>query len=197
MKVIGITGGVGAGKSEILSYIQSNYNCKIFLSDNASHQLMEKGKPCYEALINALGRDVLDQNEQIDKKKMASKIFGSELLRNQINEILHPAVKQVVLDDIAKEKEAGNLDYFFLEAALLIECGYLPIVDEMWYIYASEEVRRKRLKDARGYSDEKIDSIIKSQLSEEIFRENCHFVIDNSGTLEDTKKQIDGKLGEH
>ncbi len=83
---------------------------------------------------------------------------------------------------------------FFVEAALLIECGYGALTDEMWYVYADEETRRKRLREYRGYSEERIDGIMSSQLSEEQFRESCDFVIDNSGTLAESFAQIDRKL---
>ena len=86
--------------------------------------------------------------------------------------------------------------FFFIEAALLIECGYLNIVDEMWYIYAREDIRRKRLKESRNYTDEKINAIMDSQLKEEEFRKYCKVVIDNSGSLEDSYEQIDRELGE-
>ena len=79
----------------------------------------------------------------------------------------------------------------------MIEDGYLEIVDEMWYIYAREEVRRQRLRTTRNYSDEKIDAIMGSQLKEEEFRKYCNAVIDNSDTLTDAYRQIDEKLGEY
>ena len=79
---------------------------------------------------------------------------------------------------------------------MLIECGYLNIVDEMWYIYAREDIRRKRLKESRNYTDEKINAIMDSQLKEEEFRKYCKVVIDNSGSLEDAYEQIDRELGE-
>lgn len=81
-----------------------------------------------------------------------------------------------------------------MEAALLIEDGYKQLVDELWYIYAGEDVRRQRLRQSRGYSEEKTESIMSRQLSEERFRENCDFIIDNSGSLEDSYRQIDRKL---
>ncbi|MDE6739837.1 MAG: dephospho-CoA kinase, partial [Lachnospiraceae bacterium] len=86
--------------------------------------------------------------------------------------------------------------YLFIEAALLLENGYKAIVDEMWYIHTDEQVRRDRLRTSRGYSDEKIDSIMQGQLSEEDFLRQCPVVIDNSGTLDSVYKQIDEKLGE-
>ena len=101
------------------------------------------------------------------------------------------------LKEIERERKEGALDFLFVEEALLIENGYLDIVDEMWYIYALENVRRRRLIGARNYSDEKVTSIMKSQLSEEEFKKHCKVVIDNSGELAVAYKQVDKKLGEY
>ena len=196
MKVIGITGGVGAGKSALLRYIAENYNCRIILADEMAHQVKKPGTPCYDKLIELLSADILNEDGTIHKGKMAARIFESEELLKKVNEIIHPAVKEMILDEIADARKKGVLDFLFLEAALLIEDGYLNIVDEMWYIYAREEVRRIRLKVSRNYSDEKIDAIMKTQLSEENFRKYCSVVIDNSDSLENAYRQIDTQLGE-
>ena len=196
MKVIGITGGVGSGKSALLKYIAKNYNCRVILADEVAHQAKEPGQPCYEELIKLLSSDILNEDGTIHKGKMAEKIFASEELLKKVNQIIHPAVKKMILDEITLEKRRGELDFLFLEAALLIEDGYLNIVDEMWYIYARDDVRRMRLKKSRNYSDEKTDAIMKTQLTEENFRKNCSFVIDNSCGIEEAYRQIDIKLGE-
>ena len=163
MKVIGITGGVGAGKSALLTYIAEHYNCKIVLADEVAHKVKEPGTVCYEKLVALLSEEILNEDGTIHKSKMAEKIFASEEILEQVNAIIHPAVKEWILREIEKERNNGELDFFFVEAALLIEDGYLYIVDEMWYIYAREEVRRARLKASRNYSDEKIDSIFAKQ----------------------------------
>lgn len=138
-----------------------------------------------------MGKDVLGYDGYIDKKKMAEKIFADHVLLEKVNDIIHPAVTEYILNLKAEEMKKGEKDYFFIEAALLIECGYRAYTDEMWYIYASEDVRRKRLRDSRGYSDKKIDSIIGTQLSEENFKKGCDRMIDNSGNLKETYRQID------
>ena len=191
MKLIGITGGVGAGKSQILSYIEKNTNSRILLADEAAHIVKEPGQPCYTKLVQLLGEEVLEDDGQINKGKMAARIFADKEILAQVNAIIHPAVKTYILNEIDKERKAAVKEFFFLEAALLIEEGYHKIVDEMWYIYAAEPVRRQRLKENRGYSDEKITQIMKSQLSEETFRAHCKEVIDNSNDLLDTYRQID------
>ncbi len=197
MKIIGITGGVGAGKSEILSYIRQHYACEIYLADEVAHKIKEKGEPCYEQLVKLLGREVLDEDGQINRMKMAAMIFADEKILQQVNEIVHPGVKEYILARMKKAKTEQKIELFFIEAALLIEAGYQDIVDELWYIYAEKDVRRKRLQHNRGYTPEKIEQIMNSQLSEEVFYKNCDFVIDNSGKIEDSYNQIQKKLKDY
>ncbi len=197
MKVIGITGGVGAGKTKLLSYIAEHYNCRILLADEAANALKEPGMACYDQIVRLLGRKILNEDMTINRAKMAEGIFADAQLLTQVNEILHPAVKAYILEQIKLEREKGLIEFFFLEAALLIECGYQKIVDELWYISAAEEVRRARLKSARGYTDEKIDRIISAQLSEEDYKSQCDFIIDNSREEQWAYEQIDRKMGEY
>lgn len=197
MKTIGITGGVGCGKSKVLEYIKDNCNCFIILADEIGNKVKEPGERCYQQMIDLLGKDIIDPDDPrgcFDKKVIADKIFADNSLLEKVNEIIHPAVKEYFLELKAKKEAEGEIDYFFIEAALLIECGYKAYVDEMWYIYAATDVRRARLKESRGYSDSKIDNIMSSQLSEEEFRKNSDYIIDNSNDLEDTYKQIDNIL---
>lgn len=194
MKIIGITGGVGAGKSQVLSYIKDNFNCIVVLADDIANKLKEPNEVCYLPMLEVLGTDVLDDTGAIDKKKMAQVIFSNPEILEKVNAIIHPAVIDRIKQMADDARDSGKIDYFFIEAALLIENGFNDYVDEMWYIYARDEVRRLRLKESRGYSDEKIDSIMASQLSEQEFRDNTDAVIDNSDDLNSTYRQIDRLL---
>ena len=196
MKVIGITGGVGAGKSEVLAWIAGRPDCRVIMADQVAHRLEEAGEACFEPLRALLGEAALDSEGRIEKRKMAAMIFADETLLKEVNAIVHPAVKACLTAQIERERAAGKLKFLFIEAALLIEEGYAGIVDELWYIHAEEEIRRQRLKSSRGYTDEKIDSILKSQLSEEDFRRHCDVVIENNGTLQGVYTQIEKELGE-
>lgn len=190
MKVIGITGGVGCGKSAVLSRLEETLNCVVLRADEAAMELELKGHDCYDSLVDLLGTEVLNEDGQINRNKMAAMVFDNDELLEEVNNIVHPAVKKYILEQIDKTKKKGNVDFFFLEAALLIECGYNSIVDEMWYIFARKDIRIKRLKESRNYSVQKIESIMDSQLSEEEFRKNSDFVVDNSNSLEDSINQI-------
>lgn len=194
MRLIGITGGVGAGKSSILEYIRAHYRCRIYLADEVAHEVKKPGQPCYQALAALLGQEILKENGEIHKGRMAEKIFRDGTLLEQVNAIVHPAVQAYLLERIREAREDGRVELFFIEAALLIECGYRNIVDEMWYIHTREEVRRRRLAESRGYSAEKIVQIMSSQLTEEEFRAGSDFVIDNSGAPEESFRQIREKL---
>ena len=197
MKIIGITGGVGCGKSEVIRYIIKKYSCFVVFADDVAKQLQQKGNLCYDRIVALLGEEILTFDGDIDKAKMASKIFANDVLLEKVNSIIHPAVYDYVEDKIAEYKKKDEIDFFIIEAALLIECGYGKIVDEMWYVYTEDEIRRERLKVSRGYSDEKISQIFSSQLSYEEFKNSCSFMIDNNGSVEDSQKQIDSKLEEY
>ena len=194
MRLIGITGGVGAGKSEILSFIKKHYNCKIYLADEVAHLVQQPGEACYDAIVTLLGEDILSDDGTIHRGRMAEAIFGNADLLAGVNAIVHPAVKKYLTNAVKTAREEGNTELFFIEAALLIECGYKDFVDEMWYIHASDEVRRNRLMKNRGYTGDKITRIMESQLSEVLFRKNADFVIDNSGTLKEAYQQIIRRL---
>jgi dephospho-CoA kinase len=195
MKVIGVTGGVGAGKSTVLNYIETVCRCRIIFSDNVANDIKLKGMPCYEPIVELLSKDVLGEDGEIDKTKMAKMIFSDKNLLEKVNDILHPAVNRFIHEQIELERNRNELDYLFIEAALLIENGYGEIVDEMWYIYADENVRTKRLMESRGYGVERIKNTIMSQRSDASFREHADRVIDNSGDKEQTLLQLRHILG--
>ena len=210
MRFIGITGGVGAGKSAILSYLAQKPKTRVLLADEIAHELMKPGTLCYEKIVETfLGEDIFEEvdtfrtaegvslvGEQLPfhRGKLAQVIFSDDAKREQMNAIVHPAVKEYVGAVYQEEQEKGNLQLLVLEAALLIEEKYDEICDELWYIYTNEENRRARLKESRGYSDEKIDSIFASQLKEEEFRSATSVTIDNNGDLEKTYQQIENAL---
>lgn len=208
MITIGVTGGVGAGKSEILRYLENRYNCRVLLSDDAAKELELKGRALYEPLVRLLSGSgpekeqamsdlpseeresegmpheaLLLENGEINKAEMARRIFADEKLLRKVNELVHPAVNRYILDEIERERRSGAREFFVLESALLVENGYDRIVDSMWYIYCDREVRRERLRASRGYSDEKITRIMGNQVSEEEYRRACDIVIDNTGDL--------------
>lgn len=193
MRVIGITGGIGAGKSAVLDFLQRNYKARIIQADLVGHHLMEPGNATYYPIVEQFGSQILNGDMTINRQKLGAIVREDFEKWEQLNRIVHPRVKEYVVGEIKSAEEAG-MDYLFVEAALLIEDHYDAICDELWYIYAGEELRRERLKKVRGYSEEKISQIFERQLKDEEFRKHCRVVIDNSGDLEDTFRQIRKEL---
>ena len=163
------------------------------MSDDAAKELEAPGGILYEPLVRLLEEKtpengacgaLLLENGEIDKQEMAKRIFSDPMLLTKINGLVHPAVNKYIYEEIAREEKSGEKEFFVLESALLIENSYDKILDSMWYIYCEESVRSSRLKASRGYSDEKIRSIMMRQVSEEVFRNHCDTVIDNTGDFD-------------
>lgn len=189
MKYIGITGGVGSGKSRVLSWLEENCSCRVLRSDDLAAQMMKKGESLWQIYRDILGDDILDADGEIDRPKTAAILFRDPDILQEVNRRTHPPVRS----EIERQREAAEREgkaFFFLESAVLIEEKYNEICDELWYVYADENVRRQRLRSERGYSEERITKMMESQLPEEVYREKCRFVIDNSGDFSETASQL-------
>lgn len=195
MKIIGVTGGVGAGKSTVLNYLEKRYGAKLILADLVGHEVMEPGHEAYEQVVKAFGHEIVSEDKTIDRKALGAIVFADEKKRMILNRIIHPAVRQEILRRL-EEAELLHLSYVVVEAALFLEENYDAFCDETWYIYTDEKIRRQRLKESRGYSDERIDQIFRSQKTHEEFQKRCLFMIDNNGSEEETFRQIDRRMKE-
>ncbi len=186
MKVIGLTGGVGSGKSTVTEILK-DLGYQAVQTDAIGKDMMRPGEAGYREIVLLFGDSILQEDGQIDRNRLAEIIFHEPRKKSVVESIIHPLVKRRVIDAVTEARIRGDADYFFVESALLYEDHYETVCDEFWYVYAPESVRRQRLKASRGYSDEKIDSILKSQLSDKSFRSICTQVIDNSGDRQKTK----------
>ncbi|NCC44930.1 MAG: dephospho-CoA kinase, partial [Clostridia bacterium] len=127
MKVLGVTGGIGSGKSEVLNYIADNWNATVVEADEVGYLVMQPGKSCYAPIVELFGPGVLKENGELDREKISEQVFEDKELLNKLNAIVHPAVKKYIKKKIEKERE-NETDYFIVEAALLIEDKYDEIM---------------------------------------------------------------------
>lgn len=194
MKIIGITGGIGCGKSTILELLQKNFNACVIKTDDLGRKVLEPGTEGYLQVVNLFGEDILDSHGMINRSMLAEIVFHDEEMLCLLNDIVHPLVKMEVCHDIARAKEQGRYDFYFIESALIFEDHYELLCDEVWYITAELSVRVERLMKSRGYSEEKILSIMAQQLSDEEFSNRCDFVLNNSTTLEYALEQLKKRL---
>lgn len=189
MRKIGITGGVGSGKSEVLRFLREEYNAEILIADEIGHEQMEPGTFGYEKIRAEFGEGILDAGGRIDRKKLGAIVFTDPDKLARLNGIIHPAVGRVI-EERLREAEAEGKPFAVVEAAILLESGMDEGLDEIWYIYAERETRIRRLMASRGYDREKCLAIMGNQMEEADFRRACGVVIDNSNTWEETAHAI-------
>ena len=196
MKVIGITGGVGAGKSTVVGILQKNYTTEYLHCDAIAHELMERGGSAHEELLSLFGADLVNEDGMLNRSKLYERAFLGDRVE-ELNACVHPKVREYVEERIAVLKEAKFDGMVLIEAALLIEAGYKDICDELWYVHAPVELRRARLKANRGYSDERVDSIMAEQASEELFFSQSDFVLYNDSSKEECEEHILAQVEKH
>ena len=194
MKVYGITGGAGTGKSEVIKMLQQNFGGCVIMSDEVARELMQKGNISYQLIVEYFGRDILMDDGEIDRKRLADHVFNNKEALEKLNSMTHPYVKEEIRKLIAEAEASGECRFVALESAILLECGYEDICDEFWYVYTKPEIRRQRMKETRNYSDEKVDSVMRNQQPDEVFFEQCSCVIKNNTTLSDVYAQLKEKL---
>lgn len=188
MRVIGLTGGVGAGKSLILHILKEEYGAETVKADEVARELMEPDKKGYLALVKALGNSFLKPDGTIDRPVLAKLIFQDENARNTVDAIIHPLVWKTIRDKILTSQAL----LIVVEFAIMGEKD--DIYDEMWYVHASKPNRISRLAKTRGYTKGRSESMIKSQASEADYMTRCDRIIENNGSIEDVRNQLAGIL---
>ncbi len=192
--IIGVTGGVGAGKSAVLSHLEEK-GAFVLRADDVGREVMEPGGQCFDDVVSLFGPGILTEEHTINRATVAGLVFTEPALRTALNAIIHPAVRKEIIRRLSVEMEKGRM-ILVVETALLMEARYQEFCQEIWYVYAPEETRIQRVMADRGYSREKALDIIKNQASDEEFRAAATVVIDNSRGLSDTLAQVDRQLEE-
>ena len=166
------------------------------MADDVAKELMQHGRELSEHAMRIFGVNSYNEDLTLNTNHIAGLMYGNDALKTEWTGLVHPAVKKEILSLIKISESEGVIDYFFIEAALLLEEHYDQICDEIWYIYAGEEERVKRVMDNRGYSEEKALAIISNQMKHEEFVNHCDFVIDNRIDICNTRKQLENRLEE-
>lgn len=189
-KVIGITGGIGCGKSVVMDLLQQEYGAAVLLADTVGHELMEPGKINYEGILSKFGKEILNEDGQIDRKKLGACVFSDDSKLELLNQITH----QNIIEEIKQRIQLGindpKIPFVCLESAILLTTDLEKLCDEIWYVYAREEVRIQRLIAGRGYTEEYCKSVMEKQTPEAFYRERADVILDNSGNVDETKQKL-------
>lgn len=188
MRVIGLTGGVGSGKSLAAEILRRITGGELLIADDLGHLAMRKGTEGYRRIVDAFGECILSDNGEIDRRKLGEQVFGREDLLRELNGIVHPQVISYIKNYIAEREALGGL--IILESAILFETGCEQLCDEVWYVWVPEQVRIRRLQESRGYSREKCEAIMAQQMQEEEYRDRCSHMIRNDGSVEELEETL-------
>ncbi|MDR1572065.1 MAG: dephospho-CoA kinase [Clostridiales Family XIII bacterium] len=192
MKVIGLTGGIGSGKSAVSAYLEKK-GYPVIDADLAAREAVQPGSDGLAALVGHFGDGILRPDGSLDRKWLGEVVFSDEGSRLDLNRILHGRIAER-MDDLLRDSLAAGAGVVFLAAPLLIEAGIHERVDSVWLVEADERERVRRIRARDGISAEDAMKRIAAQMGSEEKRAFADVIIDNSGSLENLYRRIDGLL---
>ena len=191
VRIIGITGGIASGKSTVTEFLrQQSY--QVIDADQVVHELQEPGERLYQALLSAFGPAILQENGRLDRAKLGAMIFGDPELLAQSSQIQN----QIIREELASRRDllAETESIFFMDLPLLFELQYEDWFDQIWLVDVTEETQLSRLMTRNSLSQEEAEKRIAAQLSLREKRKRADVLIDNNGTVEETRHQIRDSL---
>lgn len=192
-KVIGLTGGIGTGKSTV-SELLAVHGFKIVDADIAAREAVEKGSEGLEQVRQVFGDEAIDENGEMNRKYVGEIVFNDDKMREKLNQIIHPIVR----DLMERQKEAYLKEGFnvIMDIPLLFENNLQDTVDETWLVYASESIQVERLMERNDLTQKEAKARVYSQISIDKKRRMADRVIDNRGTLLELKQNLEALLME-
>lgn len=185
MKIIGVTGGIGSGKSKV-SEMFENFGGRVIDADAISRRIMNAGSPAYCEVLEFFGTEILDENKEINRKKLADIVFGDRKKLEKLNAVTHKYIFEEIRKKIEEYKEEKVV---ILDVPLLFDEDFTIKYDKSVAVIADEEIRIKRAVMRDNSSSEKIRNRIKNQISDSEYRRLADFIIENNGTEEELSEK--------
>jgi dephospho-CoA kinase len=186
--VIGLTGGIASGKS-VVSRMLAERGALVIDADKVGHEAYAPGSDCYRLVIDAFGADIVASDGQIDRKALGAKVFGDPEQRKRLEGIVWPWMRATMDGRLQRLREEG-VPVVVLEAAVLIEADWIPIVDQVWLVTVPPEIAKERIMSRNALSAEQAEQRIAAQLTNEERARHAQVIIDNSGTLQDLEQRV-------
>ena len=188
MKVIGLTGGIGSGKSTVSQFL-AELGATIIDADKIGHETFKPETEAWREVVAAFDQQIVAANGTIDRKKLGTIVFSNSEARARLNQIMHPRIYEMVKVQLAEYQRQG-VSVVVLEAPLLVEAGWTSLVDEVWVTTASEDTVLKRLRERTGLSEVESQTRIRAQLPTEKRIKEADVVIDTDCNLDELKAKI-------
>ncbi len=191
MKIIGLTGGIGSGKSTTARFL-TELGAEVIDLDRVGHEALKKGSKAYKQAVHEFGEIVLDKAGEIDRAKLGGIVFSDRETLKRLNKIVHPVIDRAVAETI-KECHRRGTKVVVLEAAAMLEAEKAWQVDEIWVTVAPEKVVLERIKERSGYNEAEAKSRIRSQMTNEERIRQAKVVINTDGTLDELKARVNAE----
>lgn len=191
VRTIGLVGGIGSGKTTVASLLEE-MGARVIHADAVGHDVYRPNTPGWHALVAAFGEGIIGVGGTIDRKKLGAIVFAdhSQLLR--LNAIVHPLIGEEIRHRVEALRQQDLRQPIVIEAAILIEAGWLSLVDEVWLVTASSEAVVERLGRQRGLDATEVRRRTAAQMQDDQRRRHAHVVIENIGSLDDLRAQVEG-----
>lgn len=187
MHVIGLTGGIGTGKSTVAEFLKEQ-GAAIVSADLVGHEVYLPGRPAFHEVVDEFGRDIVGEDGTIDRKKLGAIVFSDPKNLARLNAIVHPRMKGMMRERLQEMARNGS-DIAVLEAALLLEAKWDDLADEIWVTVTPPELAAERVSTRSNLPIEAVMDRIRAQMSNEQRKHRADVVIDTSGDMESTRKQ--------
>lgn len=188
MRVIGLTGGIASGKSAV-SRLLRDRGAAVVDADVLGHEIYQAGRPAWQALVEAFGRDIIGDDGQIDRGRLGALVFGDRAAMKRLTDIVWPLMKLEMLERLESLRGLGAR-VVVLEAAVLIEAGWQDLVDEVWAVVVPADLAVKRLVQRNGFGEKEARARLAAQIENSERVAHAEVVVDNSGSLEDLTNQV-------
>jgi dephospho-CoA kinase len=188
MLVIGLTGNFGTGKTTV-SQMLAELGAVVITADELGHQLLQPNTQAYKEIVATFGKSILNTGGEIDRNKLGQLVFTDTANLTRLNQIMHPRIYDIVRQRI-EEYRKSSVKVIVLEAALLIEAGWRPLIDQLWVTIAPEATIAKRLKEARQLSEDQVLVRLHAQMPQNKKAKQADVVIDTDCSLQDLRAKV-------
>ena len=187
--MIGVTGGIGCGMTTV-STMMSELGGKIISGDGIAREIVKKGQPAFEAIVKVFGTSILNEDGTLNRKKLGDIVFNDSEKLELLNKTIHPYWIEQMKTEIDHAKVISNGTIVIVDAAILLETGLKSLVDKLVVVTAPIKTRRERIRSRDSLDECQIDQRISAQMPVAEKAKQADFVIENTGTLEQTQKKI-------